>query len=444
MVDKVIGFDYILENLEIDSKLGEEYKKNIKFEEDVEKLNREFDKLEKTIKFLNQNRGVYEDLKRRIKELKDIRSSLNRLKNGYILDDIEFFEIKSFSLISQDIYKLLKGKAEFLSPEDLEDVIDILDPDGLKIASFYIYDSYSEELAEIRKKIKVLKDESLKEVETIYEDKIRKDLSNKILNKMEKIEKTIDRLGYLDFVLAKAKQSIEFGFVRPEFSNKTQLKKIYNPKLQDILNKKGKKYQKIDIEIDEAVNIITGANMSGKTVVLKTLGLIQKMAQTGFFVPAECGKIKVVDDLCISIGDAQSMEEGLSSFASEMLEIDQIIKKVKKGKKPLILIDELARTTNPQEGRALLKSVIDILEKYKVETVITTHYDKVGERVRKLRVKGLKKEEIGDNLTSKNIDEYIDYSLIEVNETAVPEEALTIAKLLNIDEEVLEGAYRYL
>lgn len=184
--------------------------------------------------------------------------------------------------------------------------------------------------------------------------------------------------------------------------------------------------------------------MSGKTLTLKTLGLIQVMAQTGFFVPAESAELQLLDDICISIGDLQSLEEGLSSFAAEMLEIDGIVKKIKKGVRPLVLIDELARTTNPEEGRALLKSVIKLLDKYSIEAIITTHYDDIGKDVTKLRVVGIKKDELLENIDYKNIESYIDYSLVEVDDGDVPEEALTIAKLLKIDDEIIQNAYEYL
>lgn len=93
----------------------------------------------------------------------------------------------------------------------------------------------------------------------------------------------------------------------------------------------------------------------------------------------------------ISIGENTQNEEGLSSFANEILNINGIIKKVKQEGTYLVLIDELARTTNPQEGTALLKSIADILLKYMQTSVITTHYSGIGDRYNMLRVKGLKK-----------------------------------------------------
>ena len=439
-----IGFDYIIDTLDIVSKLGRKSLKKVEFSKDPIELEKEYENIHSVILLLEKNPKIYTTIKRKLSALKDIEGIVNRLSNGYILDDIELFEIKIFSMISQEIYEILREEYKFLAPQNLEKVIDILDPDKLRIASFHIYSSYSIELSEVRKAIKETKDETLYETEMQLEDDVRKVISRKLSNYNQVLKSSVKRLGYLDLVLAKAHQTKKFNLVRPVFGDKTELKGIFNPKVLKILEEKEKKYQKVDIALHNGVTVITGANMSGKTLTLKTLGLVQNMAQMGFYIPAIKGTIQLVDEICLSIGDTQSLEEGLSSFAGEMLEIDRIVKKIKKGVRPLVLIDELARTTNPQEGRALLKSVISILNNYFIESVITTHYDQVGEEVIKLRVAGIKRDELEESISYENIEDYIDYSLIEVDDDSVPEEALTIGKLLKIDEDIINNAYKYL
>lgn len=439
-----LNFDYILENLDISSKLGKKRVKEIQFSNDSLFLEKEFYNLEVVIKLLEKNPKIYSVIKRKLSNLKDISNIVERLINGYILDDVELFEIKIFSMISQEIYELLKENYKDLVSQNLEKVIDILDPDKIRIASFHIYSSYSIELREVREKIRETKDEKLYDKEIELEDDVRKVISKKLLNYNQVLKSSIKRLGYLDFILAKAQIANRLNLVKPTFANKTKIVGMFNPKVLKSLEDKDRIYQKIDLFLGDKVTVITGANMSGKTLTLKTLGLIQVMAQTGFFVPAESAELQLLDDICISIGDLQSLEEGLSSFAAEMLEIDGIVKKIKKGVKPLVLIDELARTTNPEEGRALLKSVIKLLDKYSIEAIITTHYDDIGKDVTKLRVVGIKKDELLENVDYKNIESYIDYSLVEVDDGDVPEEALTIAKLLKIDDEIIQNAYEYL
>lgn len=439
-----IGLDFIFKTLDIVSKLGTETLKKISFSKDEDYLKKEYDILDYTLNLIDKTPKIYGDLKRKLLNLKDITLIINRLEKGYILDDVDFFEIKRFAMISQDIFKILNEEAKILSPENLVKVIDLLDPDKIRIESFYIYNSYSIELALVRKEYKESKSEELYEKEMELESKIRNKLGRKLLDEIYSLKSSVKKLGYLDFVLAKANQSIKLNLKRPILSDTTKLKGMFHPKIQNKLQEKGKKYQKIDIDLDKNVIIITGSNMSGKTVTLRSLGLIYEMAQRGFFIPVTYGELKIVDEVLISIGDTQCIDEGLSSFAGEILNISNIIKKVKSKGEYLVLIDELARTTNPQEGRAILKSVGDILQKNKQMSVITTHYSGIGESFKMLRVKGIKKEKNKEEINLSNIEEFIDYSLIQVEKDEVPEEALTIAKILEVDKDIIDGAYRYL
>ena len=84
------------------------------------------------------------------------------------------------------------------------------------------------------------------------------------------------------------------------------------------------------------------------------------------------------------------------------------------------------------------------MDRYSIEAIITTHYDDIGKDVTKLRVVGIKKNVLEENIDYKNIENFIDYSLVEVDDGDVPEEALTIAKLLKIDDEIIQNAYEYL
>lgn len=439
-----IGLDYIFENLEVITSIAKKKVSKIEFLTDISSIYQEYDNIEKTKEYFGKNIEKIKKINRKLMEIKDITNTLIRLKEGYILDDIELFEIKIFSMISQDILENLTEEVHFISPKDLKNVIEILDPDNLGVASFHIYNSYSEELRRIREKLKTTNDPLLYEQEMGIEDLIRKDLSSQLRFYAEDLMYSIDKISYLDLILAKNKQIDELNLIRPKISGKTKYKNIFNPKVLNHLNSRGRNYQKIDIAIDEKVTVITGANMSGKTLTLKTLALCQYLCQMGFYVPAEWAEIKLVDGVFLNIGDNQSIDSGLSSYASEMLEINRIIYSIKNGLKPLVLIDELARTTNPQEGKAIVRSIIDILYKMNIESVITTHYDGIGTDIYRLRVRGLKFLDIPKNISEKNIEDYIDYSFVEDNLDKVPEEALAIAKLLQIDSEIINRAYTHL
>ena len=197
-----------------------------------------------------------------------------------------------------------------------------------------------------------------------------------------------------------------------------------------------KEFQPIDIDIPAKPTVITGANMAGKSVLLKTVALVQAMAQFGFYVPALSAKIVPVEKILISTGDGQDEMRGLSSFASEMLCVNAMIQSIEQGDKLLILIDELARTTNPDEGKAIVCGVIDFLLEKCVHSLITTHYA-IDLKCRKLRVKGFIEHLHNEKITTQNINKFIDYSLEETSENEVPHEAIRIAEIIGVGEAFL-------
>lgn len=190
-------------------------------------------------------------------------------------------------------------------------------------------------------------------------------------------------------------------------------------------------FQPVDIQFDHTPTLITGANMGGKTVVLKTLTLCQYLFQFGFGIPASGAEIAVRDDVFFCIGDEQSIERGLSSFAAEMKNIDAVIKASRQNKKILALIDEPARTTNPTEGSALVEALIRVLDGKDMSLVLTTHYDINPGHAHCLRVKGFE-------------DGRMNYTLVEVDGGEVPHEALNIAESLDIDRQWISEARRLL
>ncbi|SHF12416.1 MutS domain V [Marinitoga hydrogenitolerans DSM 16785] len=440
----MLEINYLLNKLEIITPLGQKSVKNIKFFTNNNQIQKELEKIEETISFIISQKEIVEKIKNNLMYIKDISKTLERLTGDYILDDIELYEIKYFSIYYEKIREMVHFS--YLKLPNLEKIISILDPDGNKLPTFYIYDSYSEQLAKIRKKRKTAIE---KEKEILYikeleiENKIREKLSIELKKYIKELNQALKDISELDFVLAKSKLAIEYGFTKPEISNHIKYKKLFNPLIKNNLEKEYKTYQPIDIELYNGVTLITGANMTGKTVILRTLVLAQYLFQYGFYVPAKYAELKVVKKIFLISGDYQSTLNGLSSYAAEMLKLNEILKYIKEKNNAMILLDELARNTNPHEGKLIVKSVIEILNKHNSVSLITTHFNNVArEKIRKLRIKGIKKDKLKENITPENITEIIDYSLIEEKNEIVPEEALTIAKLLKIDDELIETIER--
>lgn len=178
-------------------------------------------------------------------------------------------------------------------------------------------------------------------------------------------------LGKLDFINAKAKFGKEINAIVPAISqeNYVDFKQARHPLLDQetaIPNdiKIGEEYQAV---------VITGPNTGGKTITLKTLGLLQLMGQAGLPLPvAEDSKMGVFEEIFADIGDEQSIEQSLSTFSSHMTTIVDVLKKVTS--QSLVLFDELGAGTDPQEGAALAISILDALGSKSAYVMATTHY----------------------------------------------------------------------
>ena len=195
--------------------------------------------------------------------------------------------------------------------------------------------------------------------------------------------------------------------------------------------------------------------MGGKTVSLKLVGMIAILAQYGYFVPAASARVGMSNFMQILIGDSQSIERGLSSFGSEMEELKEILDNSKE--RSLLLIDEIASGTNPAEGLALTKSIIDYLKKREYISLITTHFETVtdDEDIVNMQVTGLANADF-DRLNRElryanrrerieTIQKHMDYRLTRVSSTGeIPKDALNIAKMLGIDKDIIEKAKQYI
>ena len=287
--------------------------------------------------------------------------------------------------------------------------------------------------------------------------KVREDLSREIHKWADVLLDGCERIGKLDITLAKALYARKYRCVMPEIVKEHIIEFTDGRHLQveEIVKKKGGEYCPVSISLNQGVTCITGANMGGKTVSLKLVGMIAILAQYGYFVPAAQAKIGLSNFMQILIGDSQSIERGLSSFGSEMEELKEIMDNSRD--RSLLLIDEIASGTNPAEGLALTKSITDYLKQQPFISLITTHFETVTEDpdVVNMQVTGLANadfDRLDKELRYANrrerigiIQKYMDYRLTRVdNNREIPKDALNIAKMLGIDAKIIEKAKQYL
>ncbi|HAQ55134.1 MAG TPA: endonuclease MutS2, partial [Anaerovibrio sp.] len=202
-------------------------------------------------------------------------------------------------------------------------------------------------------------------------ERILRDISNQIRRKDDILMENCDILAFIDFTFAKAGLAREMKAVEPVVSEDgaTSLLSARHPLIDS------DKVVPIDISIGADYNmlLVTGPNTGGKTVSMKTLGLLVLMAQAGLFLPVENGsRIAVYNNIYADIGDEQSIEQSLSTFSAHMTHLVEILGKVEAD--DLLLLDELGAGTDPEEGAALAMAILEQLLNIKATVMATTHY----------------------------------------------------------------------
>lgn len=388
-------------------------------------------------------------LRHQLMQLHDLGGTLQSLRSHIQLSEVELFEIKNLAYLVGHARSALAQLAladRFVLP-DLSEVFNLLDPDCTGVTNFYIYDSYDLRLQPLRQQMKLADDLAMGDLLAQQND-IQQQVISRLCDQLyplaDAIANALEQMSYIDFTMARAVLASQWGLCMPETAGDTAaLTGLFNPRLREHNLALGLRYQPIDITLMSGVTLVTGANMAGKTVLLKSIGVAQLMYQFGFPVPAVHAAMTPVDDVVFCIGDEQNEMNGLSSFASEITRISDVIRRSAK-ERLLVLIDEPARTTNPVEGKALVQAIATLMQSKPSVTMLTTHYGQLGVACRRLRVRGFVETLVDVPLNAQNINRFIDYSLVADDSDEVPHEALRIAEMLDCDSTLLAQARRFL
>jgi len=298
--------------------------------------------------------------------------------------------------------------------------------------------------------------ELLKGNEEEEEYNVRSRLSRELRGWLDQLNSNIRAIGKLDVLLAKGALATGFQSVKPTLRSDggLHISEGRHMRVAHALAKEDKPYTPISMDLRRGVTCITGANMGGKTVTLKLIGMLTAMAQMGLFVPAQEMSFTPRAWLFISVGDEQNSDQGLSTFGAEMLHIGRILHRADED--GLLLIDELARGTNPREGYAISRAILDYLKNRATQAVVTTHFDGLADapEIKHLQVTGLsgvdfevlrKELDEGGTVGIDAVHQLMDYRLREIHgPEEVPKDAINISRLMGLDEGILADARRIL
>lgn len=469
---QAIGYSYIVNNIDTATPVGTELKQNIRpyTSDNIKGLIQELEDTQLIMDRVLVKEKEKGDIEFALCKFKDLRGTFRKLNANQILDEVELFEIKNYAKLCNEIknaFEIMKIEINGVGFHDLTDVFSLLDPDKLGIDTFYIYDSYSPELRNLRilrlkleREISAISDFDLRNEllnnrseiiskEAEIELDIRKDLSDSLKDYYLSFVTNTKSVARLDFILAKAKYFKFTGAIMPEVGKgiKFDINSMYNPYYQHIMHSKAKRHdmKKINISLSLGVTVLTGANMGGKSICMKTVALNGLLANMGMFVFGENPKVPILDYIYMVSDDLQSAESGLSTFGAEMIYLKKIVA-ASDYKDGLVLLDELARGTNPVEGRIIVQSTIKHFHNKASHTFISTHFDGIEyEGIKHLQVVGISNIDFKNlqsliQLNQKNsleiIQSHMDYSIVEVSNKKTPHNAIQIAKLLGLGEEM--------
>ncbi|MBF7023960.1 endonuclease MutS2 [Staphylococcus kloosii] len=211
----------------------------------------------------------------------------------------------------------------------------------------------------------------LKNDEAVERERILIELTAEVATEADGCLTAENVMGQIDFLIAKARYASSIKATKPTFNTE---RTVYLPKaFHPLLDQDTVVANTIEFAEDISTVIITGPNTGGKTVTLKTLGLIVVMAQSGLLIPTLDGsQLSIFENVFCDIGDEQSIEQSLSTFSSHMKNIVEILQETTADS--LILFDELGAGTDPSEGAALAMSILDYVHNVNSLVMATTHY----------------------------------------------------------------------
>ena len=468
-----IGLQYALESLHGCSPFGQERIRRLRFYAPEERaaLEEELYNVEQAANAAGELKDVYNKLMTGLCQMKDIRNSLRRCAAGETPDHVELFEIKGYLQRLEGIRPLFARINEVthfrgMAFHDVKDALAILDPDGTGSRGFYIPDSATPKLKETRRAKKGVEEElfhaqtdaekdelRLKRTRLCAEEEseemhVRRAMGAALAPMVDDLLADAETVGRLDFIIQKALFAVRYGGIRPELTDgELELTDMINPEICDLLEEQGRRFVPVSIRLEQGATVITGANMGGKSVAMKTVALNALLLQAGFLVCAKEARMPLFHSVKMLFDDLQSIQSGLSGFGSEIVQFQKALAEVEQGYS-LFLLDEFARGTNPDEGAVIVQAVTRYLNGVNAISLLTTHYDKVADcgkaHYQIIGLRDIDPEAIRRELAVSGEDgirviaRHMNYGLYRVEgRSDCPRDALNICRMLSLKPEIL-------
>ena len=469
-----IGFRFVLEAMAPSSVYGQERLRQLRplGREEKPQLLRQLENIQRVLEGEGACDQSLRAALRVLMGMKMVRPTAEKcLETG--LNEIELFEIKRFLLQMKELRPHWQQaqqvvRLEGIGLEDTAEALAILDPEGSGVATFYLSDACHPALQALRaekraleQRIRLAAHDAEKEAlltcrseaaarEEAEEARIREEMSRALRPHIPALLRNMDAIADLDLTVEKARLARRWGGVMPTLTEaKLSMEQMVSPRMVELLRSRGLEFTPISIDLEQGVTVITGANMGGKSVALKTLALNVYLVQHGFFPFAESARVPLFDGIHILSEDLENVERGLSSFGGEIVGFNEMAARLSGGMH-LVVLDEFARGTNPEEGAAIVKAVTRYLNARPAMTVLATHFDAVAPLARgHYQVVGLRKldlDRVQRELAglsgrdgASHIARYMNYGLYRVEEERdCPRDALNICRLLGMAPEILE------
>lgn len=460
------GFSYVLGLIDTVSPYGKQRKRGLLPYKDQEMLQKELLKTRLLSERLPSVKETVSALLSVLAELKDIRGIVEVAEKKMVLSIVDLYEVKFFlRKISQAAVLWSGMDVKDINLVPLPHLEKLLDPEESGLGTFHLYDSYDEELPEIRRQKRALEKEvrstrGLEERESLLlqrraliqreeevEHCVRKSLSEAVSQEAPALFRNMEILGEMDFLIAKARLAWEHSCPLPkiEMGEAIILENAWHPYFAHLLEKRGKKMTRISLKLSPGSTALTGANMGGKSIALKTIYLNTALTLRGILPFAEAMSCPMLDEVYLLYEDQEEAHSGLSSFGGEVVRIREILGALAT-EPSLLLLDEPARGTNPTEGTAIVGGLLRYFKDKQHFLLAATHYDLHHiEGIDRYQVRGLKNIPLEGNRKGRresstilvdSLQELMDYTLEKWDGLPSSGEAVRIAEYLGIQEEL--------